>query len=177
MPPTSGENVMPEWGQEQKGAILSRWFTRSRSERLCINSNFRTRKLGVSSANLCVLSQICGPDWICEIWNFQCGFSGTSGQGMGEFVKRKHRDIFFSSQDSNWYGIAVWRFTHICGSSHPYDRDVYDTFVRGIGILGTYVSEIGHLRRLPLGLQGTGDKARKRKDKNPPSRNISAQGL
>ena len=122
---------MPEWGQEQKGAILSRWFTRSRSERLCINSNFRTRKLGVSSGNLCVLSQICGPDWICEIWNFQCGFSGTSGQGMGEFVKGKHPDIFFSWQDSNWYGIAVWRFTHIFGSAHPYDRDVYDTFVWG----------------------------------------------
>ena len=86
---------MPEWGQEQKGAILSRWFTRSRSERLCINSNFRTRKLGVSSANLCVLSQICGPDWICEIWNFQCGFSGTSGQGMGEFVKRNIQTFSF----------------------------------------------------------------------------------
>ena len=24
LPSTSGENVMPEWGQEQKGAILSR---------------------------------------------------------------------------------------------------------------------------------------------------------
>ena len=91
-----------------------------------------TRKLGVSSANLCVLSQICGPDWICEIWNFQCGFSGTSGQGMGEFVKGKHPDIFFSWQDS---AQLIWNcgltFHSHFGSTHPYDRDVYETFVWG----------------------------------------------
>ena len=54
----SRENVESDWLEEQKGAISSGWFTGSRSKRLCINSNFWTRKLGVSPGNLYVLSQI-----------------------------------------------------------------------------------------------------------------------
>ena len=51
---------------------------------------------------------------------------------MGEFVKGKHPDIFFSWQDS---AQLIWNcgltFHSHFGSTHPYDRDVYDTFVRG----------------------------------------------
>lgn len=51
---------------------------------------------------------------------------------MGEFVKGKHPDIFFSWQDS---AQLIWNcgltFHSHFGSTRPYDRDVYETFVWG----------------------------------------------
>ena len=84
---------------------------------------------------------------------------------MGEFVKGKHPDIFFSWQDS---AQLIWNcgltFHSHFGSTHPYDRDVYDTFVWGdFGLLDTYVLVTGRPPHLPLGHRGIEGQAAERK--------------
>ena len=85
-----------------------------------------TWKLGVSWANLCLPSQICGPDWICEICNFQCRFSGTSGHGMGEFCWDKtFKHFLFVFWDRKIYEmiksyVETFEKTYVLEISHPH---------------------------------------------------------